>query len=306
MATKKNQSYLIFYLLVAYIFAQFFWWTYLILKLNQELYVLRHFEDFDSKLIMILGEGSIFLVLLIAGAFTIKRTFSKEINLAEQQTNFLLSVTHELKSPIASIKLQIETLLKRDLDLTAKEGMYAKILLDTNRLNDLVDNVLTASRISDDDFSLNIEKQNISQLVKELVQQFSESNTRQADFNFSLIEEDIELLIDSSALNSIVTNLLENATKYSEANTSIDIKLAVKNNQTTLSIADQGVGISDKNKALVFQKFQRLNSEMTRTTKGTGLGLYIVHHLVNKHNGTIIIIDNSPKGTIFEITFNKN
>ena len=305
MNKQKNTVFIIFYLLVAYIFAQFFWWTYLILKLNQELYLLKGAEDIDTKLLMIIGEGSIFMVLLIAGAYIIRNTFKKEINLAEQQNNFLLSITHELKSPLASIKLQIETLLKRELDTEQKESMFSKILIDANRLNDLVDNVLLASRINDESFNLDLSDQNIVPILAELSDKVSISNEKSCTISFSTNNDVIILAIDSMAFPSILINLLENAIKYSESNSNIIVELQQMDNEVILSIKDEGLGISDDNKLNVFEKFYRIENEMTRKTKGTGLGLYIVNYLVNKHEGSIIIKDNTPKGSIFELKFNR-
>ena len=305
MSKQGNTAFLIFYLLVAYILAQFFWWTYLIMSLNQELYILREDGDIDTKFLMILGEGSIFLILLIVGALQIRKTFKKEISLAQQQNNFLLSITHELKSPLASIKLQIETLIKHDLETKQQNEIFSKVLLDANRLNDLVDNVLLASQINDESFVLDKQNQNIVPIISELVVKFSKYASN-FNIEFSSKETELILPIDSMAFSSIVINLIENALKYSDQNSNILVALGLKSEGIVLVVKDEGSGISDEDKSKVFDKFYRGNDELRRKTKGTGLGLYIVKYLVSKHNGSILIKDNSPKGSIFEVTFNKN
>ena len=108
------------------------------------------------------------------------------------------------------------------------------------------------------------------------------------------------------AFSSIVINLIENALKYSDQNSNILVALGLKSEGIVLVVKDEGSGISDEDKSKVFDKFYRGNDELRRKTKGTGLGLYIVKYLVSKHNGSILIKDNSPKGSIFEVTFNKN
>ena len=261
--------------------------------------------DVKTKLLMVIGEGSIFLILLIAGVYKIRSSFKKEINLAKQQNNFLLSITHELKSPLASIKLQIETLLKRDLDEASKGNLFSKILIDANRLNELVDNVLLASRINDESFVMERQDQNIVPMLADIVEKFAKSNEGNHAISFSSEPKEIVMAIDVMAFPGIVTNLIENSMKYSDEGSGIDVELKQDGNKITLLVKDEGDGINDENKDKVFEKFFRVDDELRRKTKGTGLGLYIVNYLVTKHNGTIEIKDNSPKGSVFEIIFYK-
>ena len=111
---------------------------------------------------------------------------------------------------------------------------------------------------------------------------------------------------DVSGMISIVTNLLENASKYSEVGSEIKIDLAEENNSIVLSVSDAGEGIPDEEKENIFMKFYRIGNENTRKKKGTGLGLFIVKNLVLLHNGAIEVKNNSPKGTIFALQFPKN
>src|SRR5690606_22701326 len=117
------------------------------------------------------------------------------------------------------------------------------------------------------------------------------------------VEPNIYLKGDSFALSSVVTNLLENAIKYSPPCEQVSVKLYREKNDVVLSVADFGIGIPDEEKKNVFTKFYRVGSEDTRKTKGTGLGLYIVKTVLEKHRAQIKIRDNKPTGTIFEITF---
>jgi K+-sensing histidine kinase KdpD len=263
-------------------------------ELNQKLH---------RRWVMISSEGAVFIGLLLLGIYQIRKTFKKEKELANQQKNFLLSVTHELKSPIASTRLQIETLLLRDLDKEKQKEILNNAIHDTDRLNNLVENILLASKIENDFYKLHLEKCNLSEYLTENLNQTIRI------FNYAQkiildIEPKIHLNIDKTAFPSIIINLLENAVKYSPKESTITIKLNKDNNQIKLAVLDEGVGISDEEKINIFQKFYRIGNEETRSAKGTGLGLYIVQFLVEKHNGTISIKNNSPKGSIFEVVFN--
>ena len=165
--SKQSRPLFWFYLLVAYVVVQFVWWTYLMVDLNNEIYrhktelnvlkgeslnqVVIQGNELNKKLhkrwIMIAGESSVFIALLLFGIFQIRNTFKKETELAQQQKNFLLSVTHELKSPIASAKLQLQTLQKHELERAKQKEIIANAIHDTDRLNNLVENMLLAAKI---------------------------------------------------------------------------------------------------------------------------------------------------------------
>lgn len=255
-----------------------------------------------KRWIMISSEGAVFIFLLLLGGYQIRKTLKKENALSQQQKNFLLSVTHELKSPIASTKLQLQTLQKHDLDREKQKEIIANAISDTERLNNLVENILLAAKIENSVFSLHKENYNLSEYLTEGMNQTIKS------FNYKQkvvldIEPNIQMQIDRTTFPSIILNLFENAVKYSPENSTITIGLKKQDEKIVLSIADEGVGIKDGEKLTIFQKFYRVGNEEVRKTKGTGLGLFIVNYLVEQHNGSITVKDNAPKGTIFEVTF---
>lgn len=137
----KNPIFL-FYILLGYIIAQFSWWLYLIFSLYQKTYTNQ--ETLNHKTWMLLGEGTVFLVILGGGAFMIKRAFKREKAVNELQENFLQSVSHELKTPIASVGLFLQTLQKRSLDETKRQEIYAQAFAEVERLNILINDILTA------------------------------------------------------------------------------------------------------------------------------------------------------------------
>ncbi len=263
-------------------------------------------NELNAKLhkrwLMISSEGAVFVFLLLLGGYQIRKTLKKESALALQQKNFLLSVTHELKSPIASTKLQLQTLEKHELDRAKQKEILANAISDTERLNNLVENILTAARIENSVFALHKEEYNLSEYIAEGMKQTITS------FNYKQkvvlnIEPGIHMKIDRTSFPSIILNLFENAVKYSPEDSTITIGLKKQNEKVILSVADQGVGISNEEKANIFQKFYRVGNEEVRKTKGTGLGLYIVNYMVEEHKGTIAVRDNSTKGSVFEVTF---
>lgn len=261
-------------------------------------------EKLHKRWVMISGEGIVFIGVLLLGIFQIRKTFKREEELSQQQQNFLLSVTHELKSPIASTKLQLQTLQKHELNREKQKEILANAINDTDRLNNLVENMLLAAKIENSVYLLHKEKYNLSEYITEGMNQTIQSFQYKQKVELN-IEPNIYMDIDRTNFPSIILNLFENAVKYSPEDSTIVLSLKKQNQKIILSVADQGIGITDKEKGTIFQRFYRSGNEETRKTKGTGLGLYIVDYLVKQHNGTITVKNNTPKGSIFEIIFNE-
>ncbi len=281
----------IFYFLVLYALAELTWWGYLLIASNAK------------RMPMILGEGSVFLIILMVGIYFFQRTIKKESEFHQQQQNFLLSVTHELKSPLAAIKLVLQTLVKRDLTKDKRDQLIGNSIEDVGRLDDLVENMLLATRIENNSYSYPKELFDFSELVKSIYDRaiITSENTR----NFQQqIEENISIMGDRFALGSLINNILENAVKYSSAGAAIQVQLYQQINKIFFIVADQGVGIPSSERQKIFQKFYRSGNELTRKNKGTGLGLFIVEQVAKNHQAKVVVSNNQPKGTIFEIIFN--
>lgn len=264
-----------------------------------------HFQDLDAKFNrqkwMIRSEGLVFMSLLALGAWQLTRTFYKEIALARQQNNFLLSITHELKSPMTSIKLSLQTLNR----WAGMDDRYKKLannaVADVDRLETLVDNILLAAKIESLSYTYSFDETNLSAFVSDLVQkaqtQYGEQWTFETD-----IKENMWMALDPSPFTSAIWNLLENAVKYSGESRVVRITLSATGGVANIAIADFGIGISAADKKQVFKKFYRVGNELTRTAKGTGLGLFIVERVVRNHKGEVTVKDNTPHGSIFTIT----
>lgn len=295
----NRRTAIIFYILSAYVVIQFAWWGYHLIELTEE--VRGESVLVARRVRMIIGEGSVFLVLLLVGIWQIRRSILKDLKLSERQNNFLLSVTHELKTPLAANKLYLQTLQKRELS-KAKEGeLQQKAIDENNRLDGMINNILNASRIENNAFQLVKESFDLSELI-EIV--FSRVNILSDSHQISLnIEENLILFADKFSAETILLNLIENAIKYSPKGSEIEIFAFNKNQQIVFGVKDQGIGISAMDKKAIFSKFYRVGQEEVRSQKGTGLGLFIVAQLIAMNGGVIECLDNSPKGTNFKITF---
>jgi signal transduction histidine kinase len=287
-----RRSFFIFYVLIVYALTELAWWGYLLVKLM------------PSSLGMIVGEGSMFIIVFFVGAYFLHRSIMRERKLQEQKKNFLLSVTHELKSPLASIKILLQTIQKRHLTKEQMLDFIGKSLMDIERLDDMVENMLLASKIDNRSYTFPKAKFSLSVLVDSIVNrlQITKCEGTQQIIDAE-IEPKIEITGDKFALTSVVTNLVENAIKYSGPCETVAVKLFSKDGRIFLEVADHGIGIADQEKNRIFDKFYRVGSEDTRNTKGTGLGLYIVKEVLDKHNASIKVKDNRPAGSIFEVIF---
>lgn len=287
-----KRPFVIFYAIIIYALAELVWWGYMLVKLQPQ------------RTAMIVGEGSMFILVFTVGAISLHKSIKKERRLQEQKKNFLLSVTHELKSPLASIKLLLQTIQKRDLTKQQVHDFINKSLLDIERLDDMVENMLLASKIDNRSYTFPKAEFNLSGLVDNIVNrlQLNKCDLTQQLINAE-IEPKIEITGDKFALTSVVTNLIENAIKYSGPCEVVDVKLYSREGKIYLEVADHGIGIADAEKNRIFERFYRVGSEDTRNTKGTGLGLYIVKEVLNQHQASISVKDNDPQGSIFEVVF---
>ncbi|MBX2930067.1 MAG: sensor histidine kinase [Saprospiraceae bacterium] len=313
---------------IIYILAAVTWWSFLLVKKNREAFDAKEryyrqdmqmkglagseAEFFESETylrlqkthrrqqLMIIGEGTVFVLSLLLGIWFVNRAYLQEAASARQRRNFLLSITHELKSPIAGIQLAVETLLKRELLREQSEKLLGNALRETGRLNILVNDLLLSAKL-ETAYRPHIEPLDISAMMEEIVREF-QAKYPNATFQLSCSDDLPPFAGDRSGLSAVGYNLLENAAKYSPEPAWVAMSIQARdNNGIRLEVADRGVGIPEKERRRIFDKFYRIGNEDTRQTKGTGLGLYIVEQIVLAHQGTIAVLDNSPAGAIFRI-----
>ncbi len=315
-------------IVIAYMMLAFAWWSVLLYTKNQDAFEAKrellkmgmvaeglvsseadfyqsnrylNLEDqYRRQELMILGEATVFVISLVISIWLINRAYQKEVLTAQQQRNFLLSITHELKSPLASIRLVLDTLAKhKRLQPKQEEGLIRNGLQETERLHGLVNDLLLSARL-ESAYQPDRDRINLRELFQEVLSSL-ETKYPGADFCFEEKHPIENLRGDKAGLTSVAYNLLENAVKYSQDAPQVAVKVDTDNGHAVIEVADQGVGIPEKEKKRVFEKFYRVGNEDTRATKGTGLGLYIIHQIVKAHNGNIQVYDNQPKGTVFKI-----
>lgn len=292
----KRQTAIFFYILGVYVVLQFVWWGYHLIELSSEI---NTPESQRKRIIMITSEGFVFFMILLLGLWKIRSSIQKEMRMSKRQNNFLLSVTHELKTPLTSNKLYLQTLLKRsNLEREQQEDLIRHAIAENIRLEDMIENILTATRIENHRLQLNFEEHNLSEEITRIANKWSKNRTS-VDLQ---IEEGIICEVDLFIIETVLHNLLENAFKYAGETPGIEVYLKRERNQIIWGVKDKGKGIPAEYKKDVFGKFVRLGNEETRDQKGTGLGLFIVKSLVKFHGDTINYLPNKPQGSHFKIT----
>lgn len=322
---------ILFYLMIGYVIASYLWWMVLLLNKNEETYLERmqsleeryehagidqaqiknstSYQDitqrYESQRSMVLGEGAVFFLIILIIGWRLLRGFNKEIELNRSQKNFLLSITHELRSPIASVKLSLQTLeRKHDLPVETNQRLLTNALSDTDRLHTLVENLLLSAKIESAAFETHNETIDLSALIQDAAHKLQDTLGHDREFQLQ-IQPNINVNGDHTALVSVINNLVENAIKYSPKSSPIRLSLTTEGSKVVLSIADEGYGIPENERRKIFKKFYRIGNEDTRRAKGTGLGLYIVNHIVALHRGEVHVSSNEPCGTVFEIKLPK-
>jgi signal transduction histidine kinase len=263
-------------------------------------------QDFKRrKIAQYLGEGSIFLLLILVGAVFVFRAFRNQIRFAQQQQNFMMAVTHELKTPIAATRLNLETLKKRKLDEEKQKILINSAIQETDRLNELTNNILLASRMEGGKQQFQSEWIDIPAMIPEIERQLK---VRYPMRNFEVAFEtsqDLKVKGDDLMLRILISNLLDNAIKYTDETAGITLDIHADNTSIIFSVSDTGPGIPAGEKEKIFEKFYRMGSERNRTAKGTGLGLYLCRKIVNGLKGRIWVEDNFPNGAVFKVQIPK-
>lgn len=309
----------VYWLFLTYMVAAFIWWYVTLVNqseqianvqfgaiqyndpnLSKKVQAIQDFQLRKNK--QYIGEGLTILCLFLLGAIYVYRSLLKQLRYSNQQQNFMMAITHELKTPIAITQLNMETLLKRQLDPAQQKKMLEVSLLETQRLDNLCNNILLASQLDMGEYKANTQDVDLSFLVAQTVQIFQ--NRFQQRIFKSNIQAPIIMKGESVLLQLLINNLIDNSIKYSPDGGDIDIELSQTGSLITLLVKDEGVGVETTDREKIFEKFYRAGEEHTRSTKGTGLGLYLCKRIAIFHNAKLAVHSNSPKGTIFSFTLN--
>jgi signal transduction histidine kinase len=261
-------------------------------------------QEAERKTHQYRGEGATFLLIILVGAVFVFRAVRRQFKVAQQQQNFMMAITHELKTPIAVAKLNLETLQKHKLDEAKQEKLIRMTLQETNRLNTLTNNILISSQLEAGGYKLVRETIDLTEMAAKLVKEFQ---VRFPDREWHTgIKDEVSIQGDPLLIQILINNLLDNAVKYGPKNSAIFLTLEKTSQGTQLTVADQGPGIPDREKPLVFKRFYRIGNEAVRKTQGTGLGLYLCKKIASDHRGTIQISDNQPSGATFTVQIPNN
>ncbi|HEY9182657.1 MAG TPA: HAMP domain-containing sensor histidine kinase [Gammaproteobacteria bacterium] len=252
-------------------------------------------EDSAARINRVLWEGGFFLVVLIGGMAVLTRTLRHDAELRRRQQNFLAAVSHEFKSPLASIQLAAETLVMRAREDDSKR-LGARILEDGERLLRMIDNLLETTRLEEGRQTLSPQPTNLCGAANAAVAAIAE-RARSSGVNVTIaIPEDLTLTVDPLVVETGLRNLLDNALKSCVAAKSHNIAVEAGRDASgvALAVSDDGLGFHPTDAGKIFEKFQRLGDELKRATPGTGLGLYIVRRLVELSGGTVEARSDGP------------
>jgi two-component system sensor histidine kinase CiaH len=307
-----------FWILLVYVVAALVWWFISLERQNYEMselklaelkkdhpqYVKQYNEVIELRnrsTTKYVSEGIAFLALILLGAVFVYRSIRKQMEYNSLQQNFMMAITHELKTPIATTRLSLETVLRRKLDEVQQQKLLLSALSETNRLNILTNNILLASQMEEKNFQRDNEDINLADIVETVASDYK-NRFPQRTIEASA-DKDVFIQGDELLLQIALSNLIDNALKYAPKESPVYVDLMDEDDLLQIKVSDEGPGVPDEEKKRIFEKFYRSGTENTRKAKGTGLGLYLTKKIIRDHNGDIFVIDNTPHGSIFVIQF---
>lgn len=243
------------------------------------------------------------LVVIFSFWFTIV-TMIRQKKLSEMKSDFINNMTHEFKTPIATIQLASEMLMKPEVNQSSEKTMkYASVVYNENyRLQNQVEQVLQMAILDKGGHELRMQETDLHRIILRTVENFEiKAHEKSADIQLHLMAENPVILGDRMHLSNVFANLLDNALKYSVSKPLIEISSRMASNGVTIVIKDNGIGIANENQPLVFKNLYRVHTGDLHDVKGFGLGLYYVKQMVEKHKGKVILRSQLGKGSEFEV-----
>lgn len=284
-------------------------------QINKKLWILPEFELYISieenniaSLVSSKLKTNLLILISLSGlvliaSFFLFWIFRKEMKLAQMKTDFISNVSHELRTPLSLISMYAETLEMGRIKEDTKRDEYYKIISgEAERLSKIVNNILNFSKMEAGKRKYTFSKTDISSLMNHILSTYS-FHLNKSGFTLSLDNKltNSEVKCDSEALYEAIINLIDNAVKYCNDNKEIFISLTNDENRIFISIKDQGIGIPTQDINKIFEKFYRVSTGLRHNTKGTGIGLSIVKHIIDAHNGFINVKSKENNGSEFII-----
>ncbi len=260
----------------------------------------------DTSVVVLIVVGIVLLSMLGAGSIMLFTWGLRQTSLIRQQRDFVSSVTHELRTPLASIHLAYETLASRSLSDDTRQKLLTMSLVDIDRLIRLVNQILISSRLDRGltMFQDDIKDVNIKDSISEVVKTLSYLDQQISDRILTDVKENLTWRVSLNAFNMVISNLIENAIKYSPKKTPVEIKCSVIDGGLLIAIRDHGLGLTQREKKRIFKMFYRSSDASKRAIPGTGLGLFIVKTTLDQLGGSISVESDGPGlGSQFIATF---
>ncbi len=250
---------------------------------------------------VLLTVGAICFLLVLIGIIIYLVLSIKVINSTARQANFIDAVTHELKTPIASLKLLLQTLNRQEVSDEEREQFYRLMLADAQRLDTMINQVLAAARLDQPISQERIDDVCLSSLLSSIISDFQTSHP---NAKLELVTESCIVRAPESELRILINNLVNNAIKYGGTPPLVQVTSIFRadDHEVQILVKDNGKGIPMRDRARIFRRFVRLENELERRTKGTGLGLYLVKTIASRLRGTVRVLkSDSRNGTTFEV-----
>ena len=256
----------------------------------------------ETKTIAILVGGILLLISIAVSLALIFGRLNQQLKVNKMYDSFIASVTHELKSPLASIQLYLETLSVREVPKERRNDFITLMLRDSQRLNALISSILEIAGIEEKKNIYSPQLFDADVLFGELIAESTEQ--------FNLTSDAVRLSgtagcacrVDRRSMKVVLNNLFDNAIKYTDGEPEIDVKISRESNRLIIRVSDKGIGILEKDQRDVFKKFRRILAINSPSVKGTGLGLYWAREIIRHHHGKIGVFSAGQNhGTTFTI-----
>ena len=246
-------------------------------------------------------------IVLILGILYLLKNISKEMTLARMKTDFVANVSHELRTPLALIRMHAETLeMGRVPSEERKQQYYKTIMSESTRLTQLINNILDFSKIESHKKEYHLEQDDIKECVIQTLGVYGyHLHTKGFQLEQKIDSSVPKIVMDREAVTQALINLLDNAVKFSQNEKKIIVMLESRQNHVVLSVQDFGVGIAESEHKKIFDKFYRVENSLIHNTKGSGLGLNLVKHIMDVHNGKVTVTSQVGVGSTFSLSFPK-
>jgi len=305
-----NKKRFVFRYILIFIIAQVAWFSLLGLWIYRYIsshIILSKVDESLSAQIMSKGAniftlvfGCVLFIAVSIGMSLIFRNLTVQYKLTKLYDNFLANVTHELKTPLASIQLHLETLKGRNVPFSKQKKFMEMMLKDANRLKRLIDSILEIAGLEQKKAIYQCKVFNAEAVIKALIEEAKSQFNLSEDAVHIKGNADCECVINKNAFKILIDNLIDNAVKYTKNHLKICVVLKCKGKKLIIEFADNGIGIAPKDLKKIFKKFHRVSRPDLPNVKGTGLGLYWTKEIVKYHGGEIKAISRE-NGTIFRI-----